>query len=456
VPPIPYPASLDFAPDGYVLKWMLVISLLTGVTFGLAPALLASRTDLVTVIKGMAVGQLRSRRRWNLRGALVVAQVTISIIVLICAGLFIRSLGQAHQIDPGFRTENLVTMMIDLDLLAYDKETTRRFYPELQRRIETQPGVRMAALASEMPLMNSRPSRGPIVKEGEIDPPPNQGVNSECSFVTPKYFDTLRTRLVLGRDFTDRDDADAPPVVIVNQEFARRFYGSAENAMGKRFRFLQGTPLMEIIGIAKDGLYRNLYEDRQLYMFLPAYQHPHAGMTLLISAQSAGALRPVVESARHEIAQLDARLPVFGVMTAEENLSLAYWGPRVAAGMASVFGALALVLATVGLYSVMTYAVSQRTREIAIRMALGASLRDVLRLIVSQGMRMALIGIALGLAGAVALTRVLASLLFGVGATDPLTFVGVVILLAAIALLACWIPARRAAKVDPMMVLRHE
>jgi predicted permease len=314
----------------------------------------------------------------------------------------------------------------------------------------------MAALATELPLLDSRQSRGPIAREGEIDPPPNQGVISECSFVTPKYFDTVQTKLVLGRDFTDRDTVDAPLVVIVNQEFARRFYGSPENAMGKRFRFGQGAPLMEIIGVAKDGRYKTLYEDPQTYMFLPVYQSPRPAMALLISAQSAGDLRPVVESARREIAQLDARMPAGGMMMAEENLSLAYWGPRVAAGMASTFGALALALATLGLYSVMTYAVSQRTREIGIRMALGASLRDVLRLIVSQGMRMALIGIALGLAGAVALTRVLSSLLLGVGATDPLTFVGVVISLAAIALLACWIPARRAAKVDPMVVLRHE
>src|SRR6266508_2559792 len=456
LPRLPYPVSFDFAPDGDVLKWMLAICLLTGVIFGLAPALLASQTDPVAVIKGGAPGRTRSRRRWNLRGALVVAQVTISIIVLICAGLFIRSLGKALKTDPGFKTENLVTMMIDLNLLAYDQEATRRFYPELLRRIEAQPGVRMAALASEAPLVDSAASLGPIVKEGEIDPPPNQGVNSQCSFVTPKYFGTLRTRLALGRDFTDRDDADAPPVVIVNQEFARRFYGGEQNAMGKRFRFAQGTPLMEIIGIAQDGRYNTLYEDRQLHMFLPVYQRPRASMTLLISAQSAGAISAVVESARREIAQLDARLPVFGIMMAEENLSSAYWGPRMSAGMASAFGALALVLATLGLYSVMAYAVSQRTREIGIRMALGATLRDVLRLIVSQGMRMALIGIALGLAGALALTRVLASLLLGVGATDPLTFVGVPLLLAAIALLACWIPARRAAKVDPMVVLRYE
>ena len=456
-PPVPYPISIDFAPDGYVLKWMLVVSLLTGVIFGLAPALLASRTDLVAVIKGMAVRPSSSRRSWNLRGALVVAQVMISIIVLICAGLFIRSLSKTLKTDPGFQTENLVTMMINPSLLAYDdKETIRRFFPELLRRIEAQPGVRTAALVNEMPLMVGRVSRGPIVKEGETDPTPNQGVSSDCSYVTPNYFDTLRTPLVEGRDFTDRDDADAPPVVIVNEEFARRFYGSAENARGKRFRFAQGTPLMEIIGIAKDGRYRSLYEDRQMFMFLPVYQHPRTAMTLLISAQTASALPAVVESARHEIAQLDARLPVVGVMMAEENLSLAYWGPRVAAGMATTFGVLALVLATIGLYSVMTYAVSQRTREVGIRMALGAQVRDVLRLIVSQGMRMVFIGVVLGLVGAFALTRVLASLLLGVGTTDTITFFGVAVLLVAVALLACYIPARRAARVDPLVALRHE
>ena len=455
-PPVPYPANFDLAPDGYVLKWMLAVSVLTGVMFGLAPALLASRTDLINVIKGGVAKPAYGRRRWNLRGVLVVAQVTISLVVLICAGLFIRSLGMVRQTDPGFRSENLVTMMINLDLLAYDQPSTLRFFPELQRRVEALPGVRTAAFASEMPLMDSRQSRGPIVKEGEIDPPPNQGVISECSLVTPKYFDTLRMPLVRGRDFTDRDDLNAPRVVVVNQAFARRFFGGEEEALGKRFRFTEGTPLMEIVGIAQDGHYDSLYQDHQIYMFLPVYQHPRARMTLLVGAQSVGDLKGLVERARGEIARMDARLPVFGVMMAEENLSLAFWGPRVAAGMASTFGVLALVLATMGLYSVMTYTVSQRTHEIGIRMALGAALRDVVRLVVGQGMRMALLGVALGLVGAFALTRVLESLLLGVGPTDVVTFVGVPLLLVAVALLACYIPARRAARVNPLVALRHD
>jgi predicted permease len=316
--------------------------------------------------------------------------------------------------------------------------------------------VRVSALVDEMPLQVGRISRGPVVKEGEVDPPPNQGVVTDCNFVSPHYFDALRAPLVSGRDFTDRDVADAHPVVIVNEEFARRLYGDTQNALGKRFRFAQGTPLMEIIGIAEDGRYNSLYEDRQIHVFLPVYQHPRTSMTLIVSAESAGDLQAVVERVRREIAQLDPRLPVVGIMLAEDNLALAYWAPRVAAGTATTFGVLALALATIGLYSVMTYSVSQRTHEIGIRMALGATWRDVLRLIVGQGMRMVVLGIVLGLIGALALAQVLASLLFGVGATDSVTFVGVVFLLGAVALLACYIPARRAARVDPLVALRHE
>lgn len=456
-PPVPYPVSLDFAPDGYVLRWMLLISLLTGVLSGLAPALLASRSDLVAVIKGAALRLSHARSRWNLRGALVVAQVTISIVVLICAGLFIRSLDQVRRTDPGFRTENLVTMMINPRALGYDdKEIAGRLFPELLRRVGWHPGVRSAAMIDEMPLAVAHNTRGPVVREGEADPPPNEGTSVDFNLVTPGYFETVGGPLVAGRDFTDRDDADAPRVVIVNQQFARRFFGGEQHALGKRFRFAQGTPLMEIVGVARDGRYRSLYKDPEPHMFLPVYQHPRGVMTVLVSALAAGDVRAVVEGARREIARMDSRLPVFGVMVGEENLALAYWGPRVAAELALTFGILALALAAMGLYSVMTYAVSQRTHEIGVRVALGARLLHVVRLVVGQGMRMTLAGIALGLLAAFALTRVLASLLLGVGTTDAVTFVGVPLLLICVALLACYVPARRAARVDPLVALRHE
>jgi putative ABC transport system permease protein len=456
-PPVPYPVSLDFAPDFYVLKWMTVVSLLTGVVFGLAPAVLASRADLVGVIKGGGAQLPRGRRRLTLRGTLVVAQVTISIVVLVCAGLFIRSLRQVRQADPGFRTENLVTFMLNPRLLAYDeREATARLFPELLRRVRAQRGVRAAAMIDEMPLAVGHTTRGPVVKEGELDPPPNQGFHADSNQITPGYFDAAGVPLVAGRDFDEHDTSDAPRVVIVNQEFARRLYGSEAGALGKRFRFEQGTPLMKIVGVAKDGRYHSLYEDRMPFIFLPVYQHPRTGMTMLVRAESASDVAAALEAARRVVSEVDARMPIYGVMVGEDNLAIAYWGPNVAAGMATTFGVLALALATMGLYSVMTYSVSQRTREIGIRMALGAALGDVVRLVVGQGMRLALLGVALGLTGAFALTRVFASLLLGVGTTDPVTFVGVPLLLFAVTLLACYVPARRAARVNPLVALRHD
>ncbi|HEY6404392.1 MAG TPA: FtsX-like permease family protein, partial [Blastocatellia bacterium] len=352
--------------------------------------------------------------------------------------------------------ENLVTMYLDPSLLGYDKAAGLRFYQELMRRIEAQPGVRAASTATYLPLGGSNDRRGPIVKEGESDPPPNQGIGSSCNFVAPKYFATMRTPLALGREFTEHDTADAPPVVIVNQEFARRFYGGEQNALGKRFRFQQGTPLMEIVGVAQDGYYESLYEDRQPYMFLPEYQNYQPQMMLLLSANSAENLKTVVEHARREIGQMDSRIPVFGVTMAEANMSYAYWGPRLAAGMATAFGLLALLLATTGLYSVMTYAVSQRTREIGIRMALGAQRGEVLRMVIWRGIMLALGGVAIGLAAALALTHAMKNLLFNVSATDPATFALITLLLVCVALIASYIPARRATKVDPMVALRCE
>jgi predicted permease len=452
IPPVPYPLNLDFKPDLTVLKWMFGVSLATGFFFGLAPAILASRTNLVGIIKGLTAP--RHRAGISPSGILVIAQVSISIVVLVCAGLFVRSLGQVKNTDPGFKTDHLATLMMDLDLAAYDRPAATRFFKEVQRRVGEQPGVRAAALASELPLMVSRSKKGPVVREGEGDPPPNQGFNVECSFVSPRYFETLQTPLLVGREFTERDEETTTPVVIVNQEFARRFFQTEQNALGKRFRFQSGTPLMEIVGVAKTGKYGTLYEDPTPFLFLPVTQHPRTDMTLMVSVASTDALRPAIENVRREINRMDPRLPVFGILMAEDNLSLAYWGPRVAAGMATTFGLLGLLLATMGLYSVMTYVVTQRTREIGIRMAIGANLGEVLQLIIRQGMRMVVIGLGLGLITAFALTRVLSSLLLGVGASDPLTFGGVAVLLVGIALLACWIPARRATKVDPMVALR--
>jgi putative ABC transport system permease protein len=347
-------------------------------------------------------------------------------------------------------------MMVDPGSLGYTHETSKRFHTELLKRVESQPGVRAAAL-TQRPLLEDNSDIRTVLKEGEPDPLPNQGNKINCNVVSPRYFETIRTSLVSGRDFTERDNSDAPLVAIINQEYARKFYGGEQNALGKRIRILdQQTPLIEIVGVAKDALYDTLYDAPQPHLFLPRFQHYGSGMTLLVSANSAGDLKAVAESVRSEIGRLDSRVPVYDLRMADEILSYDYWGTRLAAGVGTACGLLALLLSTMGLYSVMTYSVGQRTREIGVRMALGAQIRDVLKLIVSQGMKLALIGVVIGLAGAFAVTRAISSLLFGVGATDPVTFVIVTILLVVVALLACWIPARRATKVDPLVALRHD
>jgi macrolide transport system ATP-binding/permease protein len=460
IPPLPYPISLDLSPDLHVLKWMLVVSLSTGIIFGLAPAISASRTDLVSVLKNNAAGQAPARpgRRLNLHQLLVVAQVAISIVVLVCAGLFLRSLSRAQHADPGFETENLVSMRLGLGSLGYSQTEGKRFFSELLRRIEAQPGVRSAALAISLPLSDINIPRGPVLKQGEPPPPPGKGLIVDANVVTPKYFGTVGTQLLLGRDFTEFDHDDAPNVAIVNQEFARRFYQHEQGALGQYFYANgHGSPLLKIVGVARDGRYLSLYERPRPYIFLPEYQKFYESqMTLLISVTSSSNLRAAAENARREITRLDSRVPVYGLRMARQNLAYAYWGPRLAAGLATTFGLLALSLAMMGLYSTMTYAVSRRTREIGLRMALGAQVSDVLKMVVGQGMIMVVVGIAIGQSGAFILTRVISGLLFGVSATDPLTFGAITILLILVALLACLIPARRAARVHPMIALRSD
>jgi putative ABC transport system permease protein len=450
--------DLDLSPGLYVLKWMVGIAFSTVLIFGLPPALLASRPDLVAVLKSEIAGQSGSGRRWNLRGALVVAQVTISFIVLVCAGLFLRSWNNAVNTELGFSTKNLVMMTADLGSLGYTHEMTQRFHSELLKRIEAQPGVRAAALTQRALLEDNSDTRT-VVKEGEPDPSPSQGNAINLNVISPGYFETIKTPLMSGRDFSERDQSDAPLVAIVNQEYARKFYGSEENALGKRIRILNSqSPLIEIVGVAKNALYDTLYEAPQPHLFLPRFQHLNygSGMTLLVSGTTAGDLKALADGVRGEIEQLDSRVPVTGLRLADEILSYDYWAPRLAAGIGTSCGLLALLLATMGLYSVMTYAVGLRMREIGVRLALGARGVDVFSLVIAQGMKLVVVGLVLGLIASLALTRTLKNLLFGVSATDPLTFVAIALLLMLVALLACYVPARRATKVDPMIALRSQ
>ena len=283
------------------------------------------------------------------------------------------------------------------------------------------------------------------------------GIRVDANFISPRYFQTLGTPLVQGRDFSDQDKEDAPRVVILSQKLAHRLW-PGETAIGKRFAWptLEGPPrpALEVVGVAQDTKYRSLLNDAPLLLYLPVLQNYDGRETLVVrAAGDPGALIPAVRS---EVAALDSRLPVFAVKTMDEHIAASLWKQRMAAGLISTFGLLAIVLATFGLYGVIAYSVSQRTREIGVRMALGAQARDVLRLVVGKGFRLVVMGVFVGLASAFALTRLMSSFLFGVTPTDPATFTAVAVLLSLVALLACYIPARRASRIDPMVALRYE
>lgn len=473
IPQFPFTIALDFNPDTRALLWTLGVTLATALLFGLVPALQASKPDVVPVLKGDASHlEGGSRRRFNLRNSLVVAQIAISLVVLVCAGLFVKSFRNAQAIHPGMETANRFVMGLDPGLLGYDEKGGKRFFIELIRQVETVPGVRAASVSYLLPMSGSTSSAGPVTAEGQAPAAPGEGLSPLYNVVSPKHFQTIGTPLVAGRDFTERDRDDAPPVIIINEALARRVFGggetaanvgnigstvNVENVIGKRIR-VGGSdePYLEIIGVAKDARYQTLGENPRPYMYLPQLQSYYRSQANLLVETAGGDMTTVVEAVRRQVGRMDGRLPLFNVKTMDEHLAYGLWGARMAATLALIFGALALTLAAVGIYGVMTYVVSRRTREIGIRLALGAQPGDVLRLVTSQGMRLAFVGVALGLLGAFVVTRVLTSLLYGVNASDPLVFLGIAAMLAVIGFLASYIPARRATKIDPMVALRYE
>jgi len=454
--------SLDFATmdfdydlglDHRVLGFTVLASVLTGIVFGLAPALQASRADLVSTLKGESNVTAPLLRRLSLRNLLVVSQVALALVLMVSAGLFVQSMRHAQTMNPGFRTDHLLMASVNVDLHGYDEAKARRFYKQLSDRLKALPGVQHASFAGPLPL--DQYNNGTNINiEGRAPKTENERLNVMYSVVGQDYFETMNTPLVAGRGFTGRDNENAPRVVIVNETMARRYWPN-QNPIGKRLRFGGArNPWMEVVGVAQDGKYITLGEPPTDYLFVPFWQNYDGRMTLVV--HTAGAPEAVAAGIRQEVKALDEQLPVYGVRTAPQYLDRIVSLPKVVATLVSAFGLLALALAAVGLYGVMSYAVAQRTREIGIRVALGASRGNVLRLVLRQGFALVLVGVGLGLMGAFALTRLMQSLLYGVSTTDPLIFGSVAIALAAIALAACWIPARRAAKVDPMVALRYE
>jgi len=453
VPELPYNMVKDFfALDYRALIFTLVISLLTGFIFGLAPAWHTSNPALIPVLKGDSAGGQRFAR-FTLRNFLVVAQVTLSLIVLVCGGLFINSFRSAQKMDPGFNTHGLLLVSLNPEMIGYDEAQTKNFFHQLVDRTASLPGVQATSVARLIPLSDSSNSNGPILKEGETLAPGAAGRIILNNVVSPGHFKTLQIPILAGRDFDERDRKDAPRVVIVNERMAQMLWPN-ENAVGKRIFISGSKTTMEVVGVVKTGKYRALAETPKPYYYTPMDQRGSSDMTLLVRTD--GDPANLVGAVRKEVESLDRRMPMYAVKTMEEHMKWPLWAPNMAATLALGFAIVALLLSAVGLYSVMAYIVSQRTKEVGIRMALGARRADVLRMVATQGMKMAAIGIVLGVVLSLALARVLSSMLIGISAYDITIFVTVPLLLGIVALVACLLPARRATKVNPLIALRYE
>lgn len=457
-PAVPMPLNVYFHTDWRVLAFTLLLSVVTGIVFGLAPALQASKHELVPALKNEMDALSNKHGLFSLRSLLVVGQVSISLVVLIAAGLFLKSLRHAQAVDPGFDSTNVLTLTINAGAQGYDGTKATMFYQQLVERVAILPGVQAVSIAQSAPLsyFYSPALASPTVVEGRELPsgenPPIVGNNT----VAPNFFQTLGIPLLKGRDFTTLDRDGAPRVAIINQMMAQRFFPN-DDPIGRRLHLMRrgGQQVScEIVGIARDSKYRSLGEESTPYVFLPFLQNPQPVMTLHV--RTIGDPGETTAAVRRELQSLDPNLPPFNVMPLVENINISLFPARFGALLLGGFGVLALLLASVGIYGVMSYGVSERTHEMGIRMALGARATDVLRLVIYQGMTPALIGVVAGAALAGLSTRVVASYLYGVSATDPLTFGGVASSLIGVALLACYIPARRATKVDPLVALRYE
>jgi predicted permease len=454
-PPIDFPLTIDVGVDWRVLLFSLAVSVISGAIFGLAPALQATRPVLTSALKDTTAQAGYSRSR--LRSGLVVAQLALSLMILIGAGLLVRALQQLQTMNPGFDPRNAATVSFDLGLQGYDQAKGQQFYRQVVERVESLPGVKSAAVTSNVPLSLNYSSNN-IYVEGQ---PIERGTNLPTAMTAsagPGYFETMDTPLLQGREFTEQDTKDSETVAVVNETFVRRLIPDARSigdALGRRISF-NGSPgpFVRIVGVAKDGKYFNISEDPRSFIWGPLTQNYTSAGSLVV--RTTGDPLAALGGVRNAVSSLDPNLPLYDVKTLTEHMRLALFPGRVAATLLGGFGLVALILAAIGIYGVTSYAVAQRTREIGIRMALGAQLGDVLKLVLSNGVKLTAVGTAIGLVGAYLLTRALMSLLNGVSPTDPLTFVFVSLLLIAVALVANYIPARRATKVDPLVALRYE
>jgi len=448
---LPQAAALEVKTDLRMLGFTLGMTLLTGLLFGLAPALQATRPNLIPSLKQETIVVSGGSRRWELRRLLVILQVALSLVLLFGAGLFVRSLRNLKAVDNGYHTDQVITLALDPAQSGYKLDQVRSFYTQLSERVAALPDVKSATYTRHAPMSGGY-SRIGIELPG-YQPRPGEEMAVLSNQTSPQFFATFGLPLLKGRDFNAQDLPDSPKVVIVNDSVARRFFGNV-NPLGQRIS-LENYRDLEIIGVVADAKYRDLKEAAPLTAYIPYSQYGVLGQRTLC-VRTAGETSALLAAIRNEVRGLDPHLPIFNVKTLADQINESVSRERLVALLASFFGLFALLLVCLGLYGVMAYAVTRRTREIGIRMALGADSSNVLWLVVRETLMLVLIGIALGLPVAMAATRLTEGLLFGLTANDPLTMMLATLVMIAIAVLAGYLPARRAARVDPMVALRHE
>ncbi len=454
--------------DERVLLFSITLSLLTGILFGIAPAWQFSKPNVNSALKD---GKTRTASGFSLnrlRGLLVVSEVALSLVLLIGAGLMIKSFLRLQNVDPGFNPENVLTAQISLPRSKYDKpEKITAFYQQLFERLANSPGVQSIGAISSLPLSNTDNDTSFFI-DGQPTVEPQDRPRTHDRTVSPDYFQAMGIKVLQGRSFTDYDNATGKRVALINEAMAQRYWGD-ENPVGKRIaldyetmRFFTDRPpefnlaagMREIVGVVHNIKHTGLESETQPEMYVPYLQHPEREMSFVVRST----LPPdsLVKAVRNEVQNIDADQSLANVQMMTQMLSDSVAKPRFNFLLLGIFAALALALAMLGVYGVMSYSVTQRTNEIGVRMALGAQSHDVMKLFIQQGMWLALAGVAIGLAAAFALTRLMKNLLFGVSTADSLTFIVVSLLLMGVALVACFVPARRAAKTDPMVALRYE
>lgn len=447
------PSTANFSSpkfDSTVFIFAFVISLATGFLFGVIPAFQASRGNVADVLKEEARSTGRSRAKITLANALLVGQIAFSFLLLITAALFLRSIARAYDIDPGFQTRHLAIFMTNAGQIGYREAQTRAFYKEARARVAALPGVESVSWSSNLPLWARSVSRLQI--EGRQATSKSDQITTISNIVDRNYFETAGIAILRGREFTNLDQANSAPIAIVNETLARDFWPSGD-ALGKRIQLPDERGMRQIVGVAKTATYTNLGEPPQLCVYVPSEQKYSDAMTLYV--RTAGDPRHILMSVQREVLAAGPKIVVSDMRTGRQLIDNGLFQAKMGVLLLSAFGLVALGLASVGLYGIMAYTVSQRRREIGLRMALGAGQANVLRLILKQGMALVVTGMLIGLAGALLVGRMLSRLLYGIGASDPISVTVAASVLLTVAFLACYLPARWASRVDPLVALRE-